>query len=361
MTLFRRVNGPRTVRLRDVSDYVAKGAKDVTLILHIGLHKTASSYVQNLLNVRRYDLLREGFLYPNVGAVDGARTSTREGAQSGHALFTQPGDRRELISELLAELPETVSTVLLSSEDFTLPRPEPTPEEFLSRFREFGAVKVVLVLRRQDFWVESFYKQIVDQYGNFETRSFDEYLRQMGPSLLDFYSRFVPWRELVGPDNFHVLSYDDLAGGAAIYRRLLEIAGVGGSPLDDATSIMVPRYESVRAIDTLGLRILNSYRLASREARIRTAKSIYAVAPEGDIELMTPEMRQGIQTLCRPINERIEAEWFKEPVPGFRFGSPPAPAPTGPPTGHEVVEYVDQVISLCEAAKTSVDDRGSSE
>ena len=38
----------------------------------------------------------------------------------------------------------------------------------------------------------------------------------------------------------------------------------------------LPVYESVRAIDTLGLRVLNSYRLDSRETRTGIAKSIYA-------------------------------------------------------------------------------------
>jgi hypothetical protein len=334
-----------------MGDHVAKSAHDVTLILHIGLHKTASSYVQNVLSARRYDLLREGVLYPTTGAVDDATVRTRDGAQSGHALFTRPGDRLGLVTELLTELPDTVSKVLLSSEDFTLPRRKPTPEQHLSGLSAFGTVKVILVLRRQDMWIESFYKQIVDQYNTSETRSFDEFLRQAGPSLLDFHRRFSAWRDLVGPENFHVLSYDDLPGGAAIYRRMLEIAGVGGSLLDKSASVPVPRYESVRAIDTLGLRILNSYRLKSREARIAAAKSIYSVAPATDIELLTPEIQAGIEAFCAPINERIETEWFKEPVPGFRFGSAPRGTPPTPPTGPEVVDYIDQVISTCEEAR----------
>jgi hypothetical protein len=344
-----------------MGDRVAKGVKDVSLVLHVGLHKTASSYVQNVLSARRYELLDEGVLYPTTGTLDGAAASTREGAQSGHALFTRPGDRRGLVSQLLAELPRSVTSVLLSSEDFTLPRPNLSPEQVLGRFSEFGTLKVVLVLRRQDAWIESFYKQIVDQYGNFETRSFDEYLSQVGPSLLDFHARFSPWRQLVGPENFHVLSYDDLPGGAAICRRLLEIAGVRGSLLDDVPSIEVPRYDSVRAIDTLGLRVLNSYRLASRETRIGVAKAIYAAAPARDIDLMTPEMRNGIQSFCAPVNERIETEWFTGAVPGLRFGSAVHAAPAPAPTGPEVVDYIDQVISLCEAARKSSDDGGSVE
>jgi hypothetical protein len=340
---------------------MVKNARDVTLILHIGLHKTATSYVQSVLSAHRYDLLRAGVLYPTAGLLDLNQVSTRDGAQSGHALFTRPGDRQALVSELLTEMPDTVSTVLLSSEDFTLPRATPTPEQHLSRFSVFGTVKVVLVLRRQDVWIESFYKQIIDQYGNFETRSFDEFLKQVGPSLLDFHTRFSPWRDLVGPDNFHVLSYDDLPGGSAIYERFLEIAGLGGADLPEAGAVATPRYESIRAIDTVGLRILNSYRLKNRETRINVAKTIYAAAPDGDIELMTPELREGIQALCGAINERIEAEWFKEPVPGFRFGHALRVEPARPPTGPEMIDYFDQVISRCEAARSSAGEQDLTE
>ncbi len=341
-----------------MEDQERKSVEDATLVLHIGLHKTASSYVQNVLSACRYDLLDEGVLFPTTGTNDKDVLRTREGAQSGHILFTRPGEPPDLVRELLTELPDSASTVLLSSEDFTLPRRRPTPEQYLSAFSVFGRIKVILVLRRQDAWIESFYKQAVDQYNQSEIRSFDEYLRQVGPSLLDFYTRFSPWRDLVGPENFHVLSYDDLPDGAALCQRFLEIVGIGGSLLDRVASVSSPRYDSVRAIDTLGLRILNSYRLKDRDTRVRTAKSIYAAAPEGDIELMTPAMREGIQARCGPINERIEAEWFKDAVPGFRFGSP-LPTTASPPTGPEVVDYLDQVIALCEAARSSADVDGS--
>lgn len=331
---------------------MAADARDATLVLHIGLHKTASSYVQNVLGTRRYDLLREGVLYPTTGTVEG-RSSTREGAQSGHALFTRPGDLGELVRTLVAERPDSASTVLLSSEDFSLVRRRLTPARMLSRLDVFGSVKVVLVLRRQDEWVVSLYKQLVDQYANFETRSFEEFVRQAGPTLFDYHVRFSVWRDLVGPENFHVLSYDDLDGGEAICRRLLEVAGVTGPLLDDVTSIPVPRYDSVRAIDTLGLRVLNSYRLPDRDQRIRAARAIYDLAPAGDLELLTPELRDGIQAACRSGNERIEAEWFDTPVPGLTFRTEPRSRAVETPSGIEVAAYLDQVLAVCDAARTT--------
>lgn len=329
-------------------------AKGVDLVLHIGLHKTASSYLQGVLTACRDDLLGEGLLYPTTGIVDKGSTGTREGAGSGQALFSRPGRPRALKARLFAELSDQVSTVLISSEEFSRPGLNPTPERLLARFSAFRTVRVVLVLRRQDDWVESYYKQAVDQFRNYEARSFDEYLRQVGRPLLDFHTRFTPWRDLVGPENFHVLSYDDLPDGSAIGRRLLEIAGVRGPVLDQLATVSVPSYDSVRAIDTLGLRILNSYRLEDRDSRTRIARSIYDVAPTGDIELMSAELREEIQAMCRPINERIEAEWFTEPVPGFRFGSNHRKSAVTPPTGLEMVDYVDRVISLCEDARASL-------
>lgn len=339
---------------------MAQHAKDRTLVLHIGLHKTATTYIQNVLSARRYDLLAQGVLYPLAGSgmlargVDRPTVNTREGAQSGHALFTKPIDRQPLVSELLYELPDTASTVLLSSEDFALGRM--TPQEYLSAFNVFGTIKVVLVLRRQDDWIESFYKQAVDQYGNFEVRSFEEYLANEGPRLLDFHARFSPWRDLVGPDSFHVLSYDDIAGGGReICRQLVEIAGIGGPTLDKLTSVEVPRYDSVRAIDTVGLRVLNSLRLEDRDLRIATARLIYDAAPDGDIDLLTPELRKVIQETYTPVNERIEQEWFTEPVPGLCFGTPAPESTAAMPSAPDLLEYVNRVLGLCEATRRPAD------
>lgn len=335
---------------------MAKHAKDRRLVLHIGLHKTATTYVQNVLSSRRYDLLQAGVLYPLAGSgllargVDRATLSTRDGAQSGHALFTRPGDRHGPVADLMDELPDSVSTVLLSSEDFSLGLM--TPQDYLARFGGFGTVEVVLVLRRQDEWIESFYKQVVDQYGNFETRSFEEYLAQEGPRLLDFYTRFSGWRDAVGPDRFHVLSFDDLPGGGdVICRRLAEIAGVDGPLLDGLTSLGVPRYDSVRAIDTVGLRVLNSCRLDNRDLRVATARSIYAAAPVGEIELLTPKLRQAIKEAYAPINERIEKEWFSDPVPGFCFGAEIPDSSGAAPSAQDLLDYMDRVIALCATAR----------
>lgn len=327
---------------------MARHAKDLQLVLHVGLHKTASTYIQNVLSARRYDLIPYGILYPSTGMFEEARVRTREGAQSGHFRLTFRNGRKALLNELLNEVPVSVSTVLLSAEDFTHPRL--SAEQHFDHLSGFGSIKVVAVVRRQDTWIESIYKQAVDQWGNFETRSFGEYLVEEGPGLLDFHSRLSPWRDLVGPENFHVLSYDDLAG-AEMCRRILRVAGVPAEDLDGFPGVEVPRYVSVRGIDTLGLRILNGYRIQTRDVRNKIAREIFAAAPRGDVELMTPDMRAGIEERYAPVNRRIEEEWLSEPAPRFRFGADLDAREVQPPSSQDLMDYLDEVISLCNTAR----------
>lgn len=327
--------------------------KDVELVLHIGLHKTASTYVQNVLGARRYDLLAQDVLYPTTGTADEVTGTTREGANNGHVGFTRAAERPALMEQLTKELPANVTRVLLSAEDFTHSRARRASETLRGAFGAFGSVQVVLVVRRQDHWVESWYKQLVDQWRGFETRSLDQFVAERGPVLFDFHERFSGWRDLAGPENFHLLSYDDLDGGDEICRRILGVAGVDGSLLDDTTGMTVPRYDSIRAVDTLGLRILNSYRIPDRDVRTAAARNIYSLAPDGEVELMSPELREGIQKVCDPVNERIEAEWSDVPLPGFRFRDTRQSRAVEPVRAEDLVTYVDEVMAVCEAARAS--------
>lgn len=328
---------------------MARDAKDLELVLHIGLHKTASTYIQNVLSARRYDLVQHGVFYPNTGTFEEARVRTRDGAQAGHFQLTFRGGRQALLEQLLDEVPPLASTVLLSAEDLTALRQR--PERHMDHFGIFGSVKVVAVVRRQDTWIESMYKQAVDQWSSFETRSLPRFVAEEGPRLLDYHSRLSAWRALVGPENFHVLSYDDLGDGAAILRRVLEIAGVPKDRLGEYPGVEAPRYDSIRGIDTLGMRILNGYRLSNRNIRNKAAREIYASAPSGDIELMNPELRAGIQERCAPVNERIEREWLAEPAPGLRFAKDVRTASAGPPSSSDLLAYLDRVFAVCDEAR----------
>ncbi|GAB2984758.1 hypothetical protein [Nocardioides montaniterrae] len=318
-------------------------AKDLELVVHIGLHKTASTYVQSVLSAHRLELLQQGLVYP-INGTPQMQVRTREGARSGHALLTFRKGRQEVLEQVLREVPRDATKVLVSAEDFTHPRRD--PEEMFSTFAAFGRVRVVVTLRRQDDWIESYYKQRVDQFHSAESRSIGGFLEDEGPWLLDLHRRLSPWRDLAGADAFHVLSYDDLPCADAQVAALLAIAGVEVElpPID------VPRYDSARAIDTIGMRLLNGIGLTDRTIRNTAAQEVYAASPEGDLALLDTAQREAIRAHCAPINERIEREWAAGPLPGFRFGRPDRPAPQ-PPTAEAMAAYVDRVLTICDAAR----------
>lgn len=324
-------------------------------MLHVGLHKTASTFVQHVLEARRAALLEQGVLYPVAGTAVEDHQRTREGAQSGHIRLATPGtDAEAAVREMQEEASDGVGTLLLSAEDLSRPARRFGPRRHVELFAGFASVDVVVVLRRQDAWVESYYKQLVDQYKGFETRSLEEWVEAAPPALLDLHGRLGVWRDLVGPDRFHALSYDDLPGGGSIARRLLEVAGIRGPLLDEVAAAQAPRYDSVRGIDTLGLRILNGHRIRDRDVRNRTARAIYAAAPAGDVELMSPVLRARIQERCAEGNARIEDEWGTGPVPGFRFGRGLSADPGRVPDGAALLAYVDEVLALCATARREV-------
>ncbi|MCK0168411.1 hypothetical protein MWU52_12675 [Jannaschia sp. S6380] len=332
----------------------SKKAAEIDVILHIGLHKTATTYIQNKLSALRYHLLTDGIIYPRAGEVMRSWTPTRDGAQSGHALLTR-GEKAAMpaIAEIVDECPPGIERVILSSENFTIwKRPTP-PANYLSRLSMFRSVKVVLVLRRQDVWIESYYKQLVDGFIDYETRSFAEFVASEGAELFDFHSRFSEWRDLVGPNNFHVMSYDDCDGADDLCRQILTLAGAGAALLDRVADMPVERYDSVRPIDTVALRILNAARLSDREARIALARRFFEAAPDIDVPLMTDAIRDAIHEVCDPINARIEAEWFDRPVPGLRFGKAVATPAPRPVDSAVLADFLDYVIAECGKARAA--------
>ena len=129
------------------------------LVLHAGISKTGSTYLQNLMDAGRPALLRRGVWYPEVGLY---RQGPRPRKQAGHALFTDAaiGGGRNLRRHLRAGagiLGERLHTVVLSSEAFFLHRNAHRIPRYLSDFD----CEVVIYLRRQDEWANSQYCELV--------------------------------------------------------------------------------------------------------------------------------------------------------------------------------------------------------
>lgn len=133
------------------------------LFLHVGAHKTGTSFLQAFCHANRDRLEKAGLHYPNIGpneahhALAGAWIPTPD-IPEGY--FGRDGIEG-LWKRLLSELVTRDDTVLLSAETFTRQFPAAVDMAGLAaRLGGFEEVRVIYVMRRQVEMVQSLWLQI---------------------------------------------------------------------------------------------------------------------------------------------------------------------------------------------------------
>lgn len=142
-----------------------------TLYLHIGVHRTATTSIQRVLNLNAAALRDRGYLL----AYGVARHF-----KLVNALYNRDLRVADAASELNAQaeaaeaVGQPIRALLISDEDICT-RPD---LDRLARLGEYFDLKVILVMRRQDLWIESWYRQNVKWQWNAELAhlTFDAFL-----------------------------------------------------------------------------------------------------------------------------------------------------------------------------------------
>ena len=120
------------------------------LILHFGIHRTGSTSIQRNLAANREVLKQHGFLYPHIEGVVSPQSLPAK-------LNVEAASLKRLFRKVEKQATQETHTVILSSEDLcTLGN-----YKFLEDIPQKFDVRVVLYLRRQDLWLESWYNQHV--------------------------------------------------------------------------------------------------------------------------------------------------------------------------------------------------------
>jgi len=155
-------------------------------------------------------------LYPQVGVAKLKFPSTPS-SEGGHRVLedllvspTNATSRKKLdaiIEE--AESYEGIHTVVISSETFSAPRVK-LSTAIADVFRQyFSDTRILVYLRRQDDWAETFYKEVLCWSGRRENRAFKDFHHEFLGEWLDYGGRLEKWADIFGRDNLIVKSYDD--------------------------------------------------------------------------------------------------------------------------------------------------------
>ena len=208
------------------------------IVLHIGAPKTASTYLQRRLRANADALRRHGVYIPVIPAVAAmagnakllATTMSRRPSLTFQRGFPEIDvsklDPAKIMAELLSDWRSATESVVLSAENL-----RPNHAQPLRALLPASAdCVVVLFVRRQDRWIDSYYNQMVktnevaDEIGPFVAKLCDtEGERLCRP---DWFANYEAWRGALG--NCRIVFYDEVAND--VFRAFFDAAGLPDLP-----------------------------------------------------------------------------------------------------------------------------------
>lgn len=204
------------------------------ILLHVGAPKTGSTYLQRRLRADPDELRRQGVYVPVLPAVARmagnakllATVLSDEPSLSFRHAFPEIDvgaiAPEQVVAELLADWRPDDEDVVLSAENF-----RPSHALTLRRLLpSWATIAVVLFVRRQDRWIESYHNQLV-KTGDTQDRLEDFTSLVMAPPtdrlcLPDWLTHYEAWRTAFG--DCRVVFFDEVLGD--LWTALFIAAGM---------------------------------------------------------------------------------------------------------------------------------------
>lgn len=277
------------------------------LILHVGVHRTGTTSTQEFMRQNFPVLLNKGVLYP-FGVKRHDRMVQR--LISGEV----PADvlARDL-ERRAASHPQSVDTVVLSDEDMSLIR------DFgvFAALKDTFDVKILVSLRRQDLWLESWYLQNVKWQWNpaLAHLTFEEFFARRAEFFwIDYAARFAHFEEVFGAGCVlaGVFEKGDMPDGPIqAFLRLIGIEDLSGfSPFIHSNSSLSPLMSEM-------MRQLPMGKIAPKERAMIEAACIAvdSTLPTNGSKLLMPlAQRQLVLDEYADSNQRTAQDYFGRPV-----------------------------------------------
>jgi hypothetical protein len=261
------------------------------IVLHIGAPKTASTYLQRRLRVNAAALRKHGIyipVIPAVAAMAGNAKLLATTLSQRPSLTFQRGfpeidvsklDPARVVSELLTEWRLESESVVLSAENL-----RPNHAQRLRKLLPSSVpCVVVLFVRRQDRWIDSYFNQMLktNEVGE-EISAFVARLCDTDAERLcrpDWFAHYEAWRNAFG--NCRVVFYDEVASD--VFGAFMNTAGLPPMPdlIDvDRAQISLNSYEVAYLLNLKQsiefsdfLRRKTAAEKASRQLGVQTTKS----------------------------------------------------------------------------------------
>jgi hypothetical protein len=350
LALLRERRGPTDLP----APFVAQGAGP-HLTLHIGLHKTGTTYVQRQLLANRNRLAKAGVLVPLSGLDDrSAADQAKMGGFAGHLGIAR--HVRDGSAPVWAGLRDEIAAsgagrVVISCENLTFPQNADRPRRIAAladRLREvgFGKVSLVASVRRPDAWVEALWRENVVQARRDAGQSLTAFVIDHGAVLKSLPQLLGPIEEATAA-TCRLVDFDSARG--RLWPAMAEAMDLpAGLREDDSAS----RYETPRAA---AMQALQAIALMTPDEAMRRQAffALLSAADRLDLPPDTPFMTQPQRVAF--VNDWLAASagWAAER--GLvvdaaawleRAGAPTDPVPASMPIG--LIEAMATAVVMAE-------------
>jgi len=253
------------------------------LVLHLGMHKTGSTYLQQCLASGADEMRAAGVLYPQSGLAVTPFVAVRPGGFPGHlGLLTamlrgRDGPWLRLNSEITQS---GCQTVVLSCEGMLLPLASDRKAQLarlFDRLSGFASCQVVAFVRRPDVGPEMFYREQACNGLRLGARSVQEFMVDYGPTLTDLPQLFAPFEAFSGLPVV-LVDHDRSLADRAHWRNFLAAAGLG-ERLGHITPPALTRPYPSPDRDQVAAARLVDVMLASEPQRVAVLRGFFAANP----------------------------------------------------------------------------------
>ncbi|MGQ0567159.1 MAG: glycosyltransferase [Gemmobacter sp.] len=269
----------------------------VHLVLHLGMHKTGSTWLQRSLQDRRDDMHAAGVLFPLTGLAPPDWPAVRPDGFPGHLgliAALRKGDDT-VWTRLRAEVAAArCRTVILSCENMLLPVSsdrEGVREGLFARLGGFASVRLVAFVRSPDQGPEMLYREYVCNGQRFGARTAQEFMVDYGDTLTDLPGLFGPWEGFAGRP-VALVDHDASAVAGSHWADFLRAADLTPAlghltPPDRGRTYATPDRDQVAAA-----RLVNVL-MAHEDDRVRVLRAFFAALPalSGRASLLSPAER----------------------------------------------------------------------
>ncbi|MDP2738403.1 MAG: glycosyltransferase family 2 protein [Pseudorhodobacter sp.] len=274
----------------------------VHLVLHLGMHKTGSTYLQHCLASEAEAMRAAGVLYPQTGLAAAPFVAVRPGGFPGHlglltaAMRGRDGPWLRLNREIAQS---GCTTVVLSCEGMLLPLAADRKVQLarlFERLSAFASCQVVAFVRRPDVGPEMFYREQACNGLRLGARSAQEFMVDYGAALTDLPGLFAPFEAFSGRP-VALVDHDRSLADGTHWRAFLAAAGLGGRLGHIIPPEMARPYPSPDRDQVAAARLVDVM-LASEPQRMAVLRGFFAAnPPAGDQPmLLSPTDRLALVT-----------------------------------------------------------------